>query len=141
MGIFVCPSGHSLRSRETPTPFFEIPSYLLNMNKNIIITEKQLETIINNNEDKIIYHIKKLINTIEMEGICDVDVSKDEDEVMYSVYLVINPKWYLTNKSWIDKDKKNVSINKTKTEIYTKFNSYLNLTNVYVGSYVNPDNC
>jgi hypothetical protein len=107
----------------------------------IIITEEQLNTIINHN-DKMIQAIKSLIDDIEMEGVCDVDVSKDEDEEMYSVYLVINPEWYLkNNKSWIDKDKKNASINKTKKEIYTKLNSYLNLTNLYVGSYVNPDNC
>jgi hypothetical protein len=58
---------------------------------------------------------------------------------MYSVYLVINPEWYLTvNK--LDKSNKSISINKTKKTINDKLKLYLNL-NVFVGSYVNPDNC
>jgi hypothetical protein len=106
----------------------------------IIITEEQLNTIINHN-DKMIQAIKSLIDDIEMEGVCDVDVSKDEDEEMYSVYLVINPEWYLkNNKWWVDKERKNLIIKNTKKAINDKLKSYLNL-NVYVGSYVNPDNC
>jgi hypothetical protein len=108
-----------------------------------IITEEQLNTIINHN-DKMIQYIKVLIDDVEMEGVCDVKIysedgeSESEDE-MYSVYLVINPEWYLTvNK--IDKSNKNISINKIKKVIKDKLNLYLNL-NVYVGSYVNPDNC
>ena len=106
-----------------------------------IITEEQLNTIINHN-DKMIQYIKVLIDDVEMEGVCDVKIysedGESEDE-MYSVYLVINPEWYLTvNK--IDKSNKNISINKIKKVIKDKLNLYLNL-NVYVGSYVNPDNC
>ena len=108
----------------------------------IIITEKQLETITNDNEGRMIPHIKRLIDMIDMEGVCDVKIysedGESEDE-MYSVYLVINPEWYLTvNK--LDKSNKNISINKIKKVIKDKLNLFLNL-NVYVGSYVNPDNC
>ena len=107
----------------------------------IIITEEQLNTIINHN-DKMIQAIKSLIDDIEMEGVCDVKIYSEDDESedeMYSVYLVINPEWYLTvNK--LDKSNKNISINKTKKTINDKLKLYLNL-NVYVGSYVNPDNC
>jgi hypothetical protein len=107
----------------------------------IIITEEQLNTIINHN-DKMIQAIKSLIDDIEMEGVCDVKIYSEDDESedeMYSVYIVINPEWYLTvNK--LDKSNKNISINKTKKTINDKLKLYLNL-NVYVGSYVNPDNC
>ena len=106
-----------------------------------IITEEQLNTIINHN-DKMIQAIKLLIDDIEMEGVCDVKIYSEDDESedeMYSVYLVINPEWYLTvNK--LDKSNKNISINKTKKTINDKLKLYLNL-NVFVGSYVNPDNC
>jgi hypothetical protein len=101
-----------------------------------IITEEQLNTIINHN-DKMIQYIKVLIDDIEMEGVCDVKIYSEDE--MYSVYLVINPEWYLTvNK--LDKSNKNISINKIKKVIKDKLNLYLSL-NVYVGSYVNPDNC
>ena len=101
-----------------------------------IITEEQLNTIINHN-DKMIQAIKLLIDDIEMEGVCDVKIYSEDE--MYSVYLVINPEWYLTvNK--LDKSNKNISINKTKKTINDKLKLYLNL-NVFVGSYVNPDNC
>jgi hypothetical protein len=106
-----------------------------------IITEEQLNTIINHN-DKMIQAIKLLIDDIEMEGVCDVKIYSEDDESedeMYSVYLVINPEWYLTvNK--LDKSNKSISINKTKKTINDKLKLYLNL-NVFVGSYVNPDNC
>ena len=98
-----------------------------------IITEEQLNTIINHN-DKMIQAIKSLIDDIEMEGVCDVKIYSEDDESedeMYSVYLVINPEWYLTvNK--LDKSNKNISINKTKKTINDKLKLYLNL-NVFVG--------
>jgi hypothetical protein len=107
-----------------------------------IITEEQLNTIINHN-DKMIKYIKVLIDDVEMEGVCDVKIysedGESEDE-MYSVYLVINPEWYYKPASGVDKSNKNISINKIKKVIKDKLNLYLNL-NVYVGSYVNPDNC
>ena len=121
-----------------PTLFLESIVFIV---MKIIITEEQLNTIINHN-DKMIQAIKSLIDDIEMEGVCDVKIYSENDEYedeMYSVYLVINPEWYLTvNK--IDKSNKNISINKTKKTINDKLKLYLNL-NVYVGSYVNPDNC
>jgi hypothetical protein len=121
-----------------PTLFLESIVFIV---MKIIITEEQLNTIINHN-DKMIQAIKSLIDDIEMEGVCDVKIYSEDDESedeMYSVYLVINPEWYLTvNK--LDKSNKNISINKTKKTINDKLKLYLNL-NVYVGSYVNPDNC
>jgi hypothetical protein len=121
-----------------PTLFLESIVFIV---MKIIITEEQLNTIINHN-DKMIQAIKSLIDDIEMEGVCDVKIYSEDDESedeMYSVYLVINPEWYLTvNK--LDKSNKSISINKTKKTINDKLKLYLNL-NVYVGSYVNPDNC
>jgi len=121
-----------------PTLFLESIVFIV---MKIIITEEQLNTIINHN-DKMIQAIKSLIDDIEMEGVCDVKIYSEDDESedeMYSVYLVINPEWYLTvNK--LDKSNKNISINKTKKTINDKLKLYLNL-NVFVGSYVNPDNC
>jgi len=124
--------------REKPSPFFNPIVFII---MKYIITEEQLNTIINHN-DKMIQYIKVLIDDVEMEGVCDVKIysedGESEDE-MYSVYLVINPEWYLTvNK--LDKSNKNISINKIKKVIKDKLNLFLNL-NVYVGSYVNPDNC
>jgi hypothetical protein len=104
----------------------------------IIITEKQLETITNDNEGRMIPHIKRLIDMIDMEGVCDVKIYSENDESedeMYSVYLVINPEWYAYNK-----ERKNIIIKNTKKTINDKLKLYLNL-NVFVGSYVNPDNC
>ena len=121
-----------------PTLFLESIVFIV---MKIIITEEQLNTIINHN-DKMIQAIKLLIDDIEMEGVCDVKIYSEDDESedeMYSVYLVINPEWYLTvNK--LDKSNKSISINKTKKTINDKLKLYLNL-NVFVGSYVNPDNC
>ena len=79
-----------------PTLFLESIVFIV---MKIIITEEQLNTIINHN-DKMIQAIKSLIDDIEMEGVCDVKIYSEDDESedeMYSVYLVINPEWYLTD--------------------------------------------
>ena len=105
-----------------------------------IITEEQLNNVVSNNPQRIIELIERLIDTMDMEGVCNVKVySEDpetfsEDPETFSVYVVVNPEWYLTDKYDI-KERKNRIIQEIKQSIKRRLKLYLNL-DVYVGSYV-----
>lgn len=108
-----------------------------------IITEEQLNNVVSNNPERIIELIERLIDTMDMEGVCDVKVYSGEDEDLetFSVYVVVNRKWYLTDNDKT-KERKNRIIHEIKQSIKRRLKSYLNL-DVYVGSYVSSDdyNC
>ena len=98
-----------------------------------IITEEQLNNVVSNNPERIIELIERLIDTMDMEGVCNVKVYSEDPET-FSVYVVVNPEWYLTDKYDI-KERKNRIIQEIKQSIKRRLKSYLNL-DVYVGSYV-----
>lgn len=105
-----------------------------------IITEEQLNNVVSNNPERIVELIERLIEPMDMEGVCDVKVYSGEDEDLetFSVYVVINRKWYLTD-DYTTKERKNRIIHEIKQTIKRRIKSFLNL-DVYVGSYVSSDN-
>jgi hypothetical protein len=95
-----------------------------------IITEEQLNNVVSNNPERIIKLIERLIDTIDMEGVCDVKVYSEDHET-FSVYVVVNPNWYLIDTN----GRKNRVIQEIRKSIKRSLKSFLNL-DVYVGSYV-----
>lgn len=95
-----------------------------------IITEEQLNNVVSNNPERIIKLIERLIDTIDMEGVCDVKVYSEDPET-FSVYVVVNPNWSLIDTN----GRKNRVIQEIRKSIKRRLKSYLNL-DVYVGSYV-----
>ena len=80
-----------------------------------IITETQFSTIQTNNPGSIIRMVEKLYNSMDMEGICELDVGYDEEDNNFHCYLIIDRDWYTKNP--LDKDLKNIKIR--KYTIYT----------------------
>jgi hypothetical protein len=103
-----------------------------------IITEAQFSTIQTNNPDSIIKMVKKIYNSMDMEGVCELDIGYDEEDNNFHCYLIIDKDWYTKNP--IEKDLKNVKIRKYAKELKEKINNYLGIY-MFVGHYVNPLSC
>lgn len=104
-----------------------------------IITEEQFSTIQTKNPEFIVNMIKKLYNSIDMEGICELDIEYDYEDNNFHCYLIIDKDWYLDD-NFISKEKKNIKIRKYSKELKEKINNYLGIY-LYVGHYVNPLPC
>jgi hypothetical protein len=104
-----------------------------------IITEEQFSTIQTNNPGSILRMIEKIYNSMNMEGVCEMDLGYDEEDNNFHCYLVIDKDWYLDN-NFISKELKNVKIHKYAKELKEKINNYLGIT-MFVGHYVSPLPC
>ena len=67
-----------------------------------IITEAQFSTIQTNNPGSVIKMVEKIYNSMDMEGICELDVGYDEEDNNFHCYLIIDKDWYTKNP--IEKD-------------------------------------
>jgi hypothetical protein len=103
-----------------------------------IITESQYSIIQTNNPSSIIKLVEKLYTTVDMEGICELDVGYDEEDNNFYCYLIIDKDWY--TKIPLEKDLKNVKIRKYAKELKEKINNFLGI-HMFVGHYVNPLSC
>jgi hypothetical protein len=103
-----------------------------------IITEEQFSTIQTNNPNSILRMIEKIYYSMNMEGICEVDLGYDEEDNNFHCYLIIDKDWYLENP--LEKDLKNVKIRGYAKELKEKINNYLGIT-MFVGHYVSPLPC
>lgn len=104
-----------------------------------IITEEQFSTIQTKKPEFIVNMIKKLYNSMDVEGICELDVEYDYEDNNFHCYLIIDKDWYLDD-NFISKEKKNIKIRKYAKELKEKINNYLGIY-LYVGHYVNPLPC
>jgi hypothetical protein len=59
-----------------------------------IITEEQFSTIQTNNPNSILRMIEKIYNSMNMEGICEVDLGYDEEDNNFHCYLIIDKDWF-----------------------------------------------
>ena len=73
-----------------------------------IITEEQFSTIQTNNPGSIIRMVRKFYNSMNMEGICELDVGYDEEDNNFHCYLIIDRDWYTENP--LEKNLKNAII-------------------------------
>jgi hypothetical protein len=103
-----------------------------------IITEEQLSKIQTLNPDSIIKGIYLLSKTIEMEGICELDVRYDDNENNFKCYLIIDRDWW--SGTMLEKGAKLEKVREYAKELKQMINNYLGI-NLHVGNYVNPLPC
>jgi hypothetical protein len=107
---------------------------------NYIITEEQLNTIKTKKPEFIIKIIKILYESMDMEGICELDAGYDEEDNNFYCYLIIDKDWYTNFSDNILKSVKTEWVRQYKRELREKINNYLGM-NIFVGSYVSPTPC
>ena len=106
-------------------------------------TTKCNEDTISLNENKKRNYLRQLNDIVEPykedECICDINISYDEDDDMYSVYFVTSTECmaekFDNSATFIVK-----KISKIKHDIKQEIKSFLPIENIYVGSYGKP-NC
>jgi hypothetical protein len=103
-----------------------------------VITEEQFSTIQTNNPNSILKMIEKLYNSMDTEGICELDFGYDEEDNNFYCFLIIDKDWYLENP--LEKDLKNVKIRKYVKDFKEKIKNYLGIY-LFVGTYVSPLPC
>lgn len=108
------------------------------INMKYIITEEQFSIIQTKKPELIVNMIKKLYNSINMEGICELDIEYDYEDNSFYCFLIIDKDWYLENP--LRKELKDVNIRKYAKELTEKINNYLGIF-LYIGHYVNPLPC
>jgi hypothetical protein len=102
-------------------------------NKNIYLRESKEP------EPKYLSLIKELIEPLKDEdGVCDIDVSYDDDDDMYSVYLVIGTEEM--NEKFFYVPSMQSHISKLRMNVKNTIKQYIPIDNLYVGSYGKP-NC
>ena len=87
-----------------------------------------------NNQKRV---IEKLLNTKSYEGVCDYlfipDVGND---TVGSVLIKFSEEWYRSNEEAQELNRKLFLIGRTKIEIREIINRFLNIEDLYVGSYL-----
>jgi hypothetical protein len=102
-------------------------------NKNIYLRESK-ET-----EPKYLSLIKELVEPFkDEEGVCDIDISYDDEDDMYNVYLVIGTE-EMNEKFFYVPSMQNY-ISKLRMNVKNTIKQYIPIDNLYVGSYGIP-NC
>lgn len=102
--------------------------------KNIYLRESK-----ENKKSNYLNVIKELVEPFKNEdGVCDIDVSYDEEDDMYSVYIVIGTKEM--NEIFFYVPAMNNHISKLRMNVKNTIKQYLPIDNIYVGSYGKP-NC
>jgi hypothetical protein len=90
-------------------------------------------------EPKYLSLIKELIEPLKDEdGVCDINVSYDDDDDMYSVYLVIGTEEM--NEKFFYVPSRHNYISKLRMNVKNTIKQYIPIDNLYVGSYGIP-NC
>ena len=79
--------------------------------------------------------IKKLLDGASYEGVCDYNFTWDEDRVS-SVILKFSSKWYRSSDDRYELNRKLETIHTTKVKVKEMVSKYLNIENLYVGSYL-----
>jgi len=83
--------------------------------------------------------IKDLVEPFKDEvGVCDINVSYDDDDDMYSVYIVMSTEEMNDKFSYVPMIQSHIS--KLRINVKTTIKDYLPIDNLYVGSYGKP-NC
>jgi hypothetical protein len=84
--------------------------------------------------------IKKILDSASYEGVCGYVFTIDEDnDRVASVILKFSEEWYWSSVESPELSKKMRLIGLTKIEIGEIINRYLNIEDLYVGSYL--DKC
>jgi hypothetical protein len=110
------------------------PWYVENCEDEVKFMNESKET-----EPKYLSLIKELVEPFKDEdGVCDIDVSYDEEDDMYSVYIVIGTKEM--NEIFFYVPAMNNHISKLRMNVKNTIKQYLPIDNIYVGSYGKP-NC
>jgi len=98
--------------------------------------------VINESEEKqpkYLNIIKDLVEPFKDEvGVCDINVSYDDDDDMYSVYIVMSTEEMNDKFSYVPMIQSHIS--KLRINVRTTIKDYLPIDNLYVGSYGKP-NC
>jgi hypothetical protein len=90
-------------------------------------------------EPKYLSLIKELVEPFkDEEGVCDINVSYDDEDDMYSVYIVIGTEEM--NEKFFYVPAMNSHISKLRMGIKKTIKQYIPIDNLYVGSYGIP-NC
>ena len=90
-------------------------------------------------EPKYLSLIKELVEPFkDEEGVCDIDVSYDDEDDMYSVYIVIGTEEM--NEKFFYVPAMNSHISKLRMNVKNTIKQYIPIDNLYVGSYGKP-NC
>lgn len=90
-------------------------------------------------EPKYLSLIKELVEPFkDEEGVCDIDVSYDDEDDMYSVYIVIGMEEM--NEKFFYVPAMNSHISKLRMNVKNTIKQYIPIDNLYVGSYGKP-NC
>ena len=90
-------------------------------------------------EPKYLSLIKELVEPFkDEEGVCDINVSYDDEDDMYSVYIVIGTEEM--NEKFFYVPAMNSHISKLRMGIKKTIKQYIPIDNLYVGSYGKP-NC
>ena len=81
--------------------------------------------------------IKSLLDGASFEGVCGYNFTwgEDEDRVA-SVILKFSSKWYRSSDDTRDLNRKVGTMSTTRLEIKEMVNKYLNIENLYIGSYL-----
>ena len=79
--------------------------------------------------------IKSLLDSASFEGVCDYNFTWDEDRVS-SVILKFSSKWYRSSDDRYELNRKLETIHTTKVKVKEMVNNYLNIKDIYVGSYL-----
>lgn len=83
--------------------------------------------------------IKKLVEPFKYEeGVCDIDISYDDEDDMYNVYLVIGTEEM--NEKFFYVPSMQSHISKLRMNVKNTIKQYIPIDNLYVGSYGKP-NC
>jgi hypothetical protein len=90
-------------------------------------------------QPKYLNMIKDLVEPFKDEvGVCDINVSYDDDDDMYSVYIVMSTEEMNDKFSYVPMIQSHIS--KLRINVRTTIKDYLPIDNLYVGSYGKP-NC
>jgi hypothetical protein len=90
-------------------------------------------------EPKYLSLIKELVEPFkDEEGVCDINVSYDDEDDMYTAYLVIGTEEM--NEKFIYVPAMNSHISKLRMNVKNTIKQYLPIDNLYVASYGKP-NC
>ena len=81
--------------------------------------------------------IKSLLDGASFEGLCGYNFTWDEDEDRVgSVIIKFSSKWYRSSDDRYELNRKLETIHTTKVKVKEMVSKYLNIENLYVGSYL-----
>jgi hypothetical protein len=86
-------------------------------------------------EDQIERVMKSLLDSASFEGVCGYNFNFDGDRVS-GVILKFSSKWYRSSDDRYELNRKLETIHTTKVKVKEMVNKYLNIENLYVGSYL-----